>query len=204
MQTADRLGKIPPYLFMELREKIAKARRAGIDVVSLAIGDPVEPTPAPVVEELARAARDPANHRYPTDEEKGMLAFRRAVARWYESHYGVELNPEREIVALIGSKEGCHHFALAVVNPGDTVLVTDPGYPGYRPSIWFAGAEPVSVRMDADRGFLPDLDRMPGGPAAAASAFYLNYPNNPTGAVADRAFLGDLAAFARKFDVAVC
>jgi LL-diaminopimelate aminotransferase len=204
MRTADRLKKIPPYLFMELREKINSARAAGVDVVSLAIGDPVEPTPAAVVDELARAARDPANHRYPTDEEKGMLAFREAVARWYDSRYGVRLDPATEIVALIGSKEGCHHFALGVVNAGDTVLVTDPGYPGYRPSIWFAGAEPVSVRMDASNGFLPRLDAVPGGPAQAASAFYLNYPNNPTGAVATPEFLAELVEFAGRFELAVC
>ena len=125
---------------MTLRNKINTAKAAGIDVISLAIGDPVDATPACVVEALVEAARDKANHRYPTDEEWGMLAFREAVARWYARRYEVKLDPKSEIIALIGSKEGCHHFALAVVNPGDLVLVTDPGYPGYKPSIWFVGA----------------------------------------------------------------
>lgn len=204
MFTADRLGKVPPYLFMTLRNKINSAKAAGIDVISLAIGDPVDPTPEPVVEALARAARDKANHRYPTDEEWGMLAFREAVARWYDRRYGVGLDPKSEIIALIGSKEGCHHFALGVVNPGDLVLVTDPGYPGYKPSIWFVGAEPWPVPMRAENQFLPKLSDIPSDVARRARAFYLNYPNNPTGAVATRAFLDELVAFARQYDIAIC
>jgi LL-diaminopimelate aminotransferase len=204
MQTADRLKKIPPYLFMTLRNKIAEARARGVDVISLAIGDPVDPTPQPVIDALCRTAQDPANHRYPTDEEWGMLAFREAVARWYQRRYAVELDPKKEIVALIGSKEGCHHFALGVINPGDTVLVTDPGYPGYRPSIWFVGAEPVAVPMRAEHDFLPRFEDIPVEVAKKATAFYLNYPNNPTGAVATRAFLDELVIFAREFDIAVC
>jgi len=204
MHLAQRLHCIPPYLFMELREKIRQARAAGKDVISLAIGDPVEPTPDPVIDELGRAARDPANHRYPTDEEKGMLAFRQAVARWYAKRYQVELDPETEVLALIGSKEGCHHFALARVNPGDLVLMTDPGYPAYRASIFFAGGEPVAVPIRAEDGFLPRLDEIPADVARRASAFFLNYPNNPTGAVATPAFFTRLVEFARRHDVAVC
>src|SRR5262249_12294086 len=149
MEIANRLKQIPPYLFMELRTKIARARADGIDVISLAIGDPVEPTPAAVIDELARTARDPANHRYPTDEEKGMLAFRQAVARWYAERYQVDVDPATEVLALIGSKEGCHHFVLARVNPGEAVLMTDPGYPAYRASILIAGGEPVNVPIRA-------------------------------------------------------
>ena len=204
MYTAERLGKIPPYLFMTLRNKINSARAAGIDVISLAIGDPVDPTPECVVEALARAARDKANHRYPTDEEWGMLAFREAVARWYGRRYNVMLDPKSDIIALIGSKEGCHHFALGVINPGDLVLVTDPGYPGYKPSIWFVGAEPYPVPMLAKNQFLPNLSDIPSDVARKARAFYLNYPNNPTGAVATRAFLDELVAFARHYDIAIC
>ena len=204
MRTADRLTKIPPYLFMTLRNRINNAKKRGVDVISLAIGDPVDPTPDRVVEALARAARDPENHRYPTDEEWGMLAFREAVARWYKRRYAVDLDPSDEIVALIGSKEGCHHFALGVVNAGDTVLVTDPGYPGYKPSIWFVGAEPYPAPMRAERGFLPNLSDIPADVAKKATAFYLNYPNNPTGAVATRAFLEDLVAFAKTHNIAVC
>ena len=188
---------------MELRNKINAAKADGVDVISLAIGDPVEPTPQPIVEELARAARDPENHRYPTDEEKGMASLRREVCRWYAERYDADVNPENECLILIGSKEGCHHFALAMVDPGDLVLVTDPGYPGYKPSIWFAGAEPYAVPMSADRGFLPDLDEIPADVAQRASAFYLNYPNNPTGAVATPEFLRKLVDFARENSIAI-
>jgi len=204
MRAAERLKKIPPYLFMELRQKIARARAEGVDVISLAIGDPVEPTPAPVVEELARAARDPANHRYPTDEEKGMLAFRQAVARWYARRYGVEVDPATEVIALIGSKEGCHHFVLARVNPGEIVLMTDPGYPAYRASILIGGGEPYSVPIRAEDNYLPQFADIPTDVAKRASAMFLNYPNNPTGATATRRFLAELVDFARSYDIAVC
>lgn len=204
MRAAERLKKIPPYLFMELRQKIARARAEGVDVISLAIGDPVEPTPAPVVEELARAARDPANHRYPTDEEKGMLAFRQAVARWYARRYGVEVDPATEVIALIGSKEGCHHFVLARVNPGEIVLMTDPGYPAYRASILIGGGEPYSVPIRAEDDYLPQFADIPTDVAKRASAMFLNYPNNPTGATATRRFLAELVDFARSYDIAVC
>ena len=204
LRKARRLENIPPYLFMELRNQINAARAKGIDVISLAIGDPVEPTPAAVIEELCRTARDPANHRYPTDEEKGMAPLREEVARWYASRYHARVEAEGECLILIGSKEGCHHFALAMVNPGDLVLVTDPGYPGYKPSIWFAGAEPYPVPMSAQNGFLPDLEAIPRAVAQRASAFYLNYPNNPTGAVATPEFLRRLVDFARANEIAVC
>ncbi len=204
MHSAERLKKIPPYLFMTLRNKINEARARGVDVISLAIGDPVEATPDSVVDALANAAREPVNHRYPTDEEWGMLAFREAVARWYGRRYQVTLDPKTEVVALIGSKEGCHHFALGVINTGDLALVTDPGYPGYKPSIWFVGAEPHPVPMKEEHGFLPVLSDIPSDVARRASAFYLNYPNNPTGAVATPEFLAELVAFAREYDIAVC
>jgi LL-diaminopimelate aminotransferase len=204
MQSAERLKKIPPYLFMELRQKIGAAKAAGIDVISLAIGDPVEPTPEEVIHELARAAHDPANHQYPTDEERGMLGFREAVARWYAKRYAVTVDPHTEVLALIGSKEGCHHFALARVNPGDTVLMTDPGYPAYRASILIAGGEPVTVAIRPEHGYLPVLRDIPSATAQRATALFLNYPNNPTGAVATTAFLKELVDFARTYDIAVC
>jgi LL-diaminopimelate aminotransferase len=204
MESAKRLKKIPPYLFMELRNKIAQAQAAGIDVISLAIGDPVEPTPTPVVNELARAGRDPANHRYPTDEEKGMLAFRQAVADWYATRYRVTLDPATEVLALIGSKEGCHHFVLGRVNPGEPVLMTDPGYPAYRASILIAGGEPVNVPIRAEHGYLPRLADIPSDLARRASAMFLNYPNNPTGATATPAFLREVVEFARHYDIAIC
>jgi LL-diaminopimelate aminotransferase len=204
MKSAARLQSIPPYLFMELRQKIGKAKAAGVDVISLAIGDPVEPTPEEVVHELMRAAQDPANHRYPIDEEKGMLGFRDAVARWYAHRYGVTVDPQREVLALIGSKEGCHHFALARVDPGDPVLMTDPGYPAYRASILIAGGEPVTMAIRAEHGYRPLLRDIPSAVARKATAMFLNYPNNPTGAVASTAFLKELVDFARTYDIAVC
>ncbi len=204
MFIAQRLEKIPPYLFMTLRNKINEAKARGVKVISLAIGDPVDPTPKPIIDELCKTAYDPENHRYPTDEEWGMRSFREAIANWYHRRYGVTLDPGKEIVALIGSKEGCHHFALAVVNPGDKVLVTDPGYPGYKPSIWFAGGEPVPVPATAKNNFLPALEDIPAETAKQAKAFYLNYPNNPTGAVATKEFLNELVDFCKSWNIAIC
>ena len=204
MQIADRLTKIPPYLFMELRKKIAKAKADGVDVISLAIGDPVEPTPVSIIEELCRTARDPENHRYPTDEEKGMLAFRQEVARWYQSRYGVTLDPQTEVLGLIGSKEGCHHFVMARINPGDVVLMTDPGYPAYRASILMGGGIPYNVPIRPENGYLPVFEDIPADIVKKARGMFLNYPNNPTGVCATPAFFGRLVAFARANDIAVC
>ncbi len=204
MQIAERLTKIPPYLFMELRKKIAKAKSDGIDVISLAIGDPVEPTPDAIIEELCVTSKDPENHRYPTDEEKGMLALRQEIARWYAARYGVTLNPETEILGLIGSKEGCHHFILARINPGDIVLMTDPGYPAYRASILMGGGEPYPVPILPANGFLPRFEDIPTDVARRARGMFLNYPNNPTGACATREFFAKAVEFARAYDIAVC
>jgi LL-diaminopimelate aminotransferase len=204
VQIAERLTKIPPYLFMELRKKIAKAKADGVDVISLAIGDPVEPTPPAIVEELCVRARDPESHRYPTDEEKGMLAFRREVARWYKERYGVYVDPVSEVLGLIGSKEGCHHFVLARINPGDIVLMTDPGYPAYRSSILMGGGEPYNVPILPQNNYLPALADIPTDVAKKARGMFLNYPNNPTGACATKDFLNDLVAFAKQYDIAIC
>jgi LL-diaminopimelate aminotransferase len=204
VQIADRLTKIPPYLFMELRKKIAKAKADGVDVISLAIGDPVEPTPASIIDELSRTACDPENHRYPTDEEKGMLAFRQEVARWYQSRYGVTLDPQTEVLGLIGSKEGCHHFVMARINPGDIVLMTDPGYPAYRASILMGGGIPYNVPIRPENGYLPVFEDIPVEIVKKARGMFLNYPNNPTGACATLEFFDRLVAFARANDIAVC
>ncbi len=204
MQISDKLNKIPPYLFMELRNKIAKARAEGIDVISLAIGDPVDPTPEPIIDELCKQAYIPENHRYPTDEEKGMLAFRQSVAEWYANRYNVTLDPKSEILALIGSKEGCHHFALSIVNPGDIVLMTDPGYPAYRSSIFIAGGEPYHVPIKPENGYLPKLEDIPSDIAKKAVGMFLNYPNNPTGATANDEFFNKLVDFAKSYDIAIC
>jgi LL-diaminopimelate aminotransferase len=204
LQTAERLTKIPPYLFMELRKKIAKARAEGVDVISLAIGDPVEPTPPGIIDELCLRSRDPENHRYPTDEEKGMLAFRQEVALWYQERYGVTLNAADEVLALIGSKEGCHHFILARVNPGEVVLMTDPGYPAYRSSILMGGGIPYNMPILAKNDYLPVYEDIPADVLSQATAMFLNYPNNPTGACATKEFFDRTVAFAKAHDIAVC
>jgi LL-diaminopimelate aminotransferase len=198
---ADRLKQIPPYLFVELRKKINKAKAAGVDVISLAIGDPVEPTPDFIIEELRKTVLDPANHPYPTDEEKGMKSFRQAVARWYQRKYNVMLNPENEILALIGSKEGVHHFMMGVINPGDIVMMTDPGYPAYRANIYMAGARVYEVPIQMENRFLPELDKIPEKVCQKAKAFFFNYPNNPTGACASEEFFSGAVKWAKKHNI---
>ena len=195
---AERLKNLPTYLFMQLRDKIRKAQADGVDVISLAIGDPDEPTPAYIVETLREAALDPANHQYPTDEHKGMLVFREAVARWYGRRYGVTLDPETEVMALSGVKEGIHHFIMATVNPGDIVLITNPGYPAYRSNALIAGAEAYDVPLLEKNGFLPVFEDIPERVCRKAKAFFLNYPNNPTGACADNKFFTRLVAWAKE------
>jgi LL-diaminopimelate aminotransferase len=195
---ADRLAKLPPYLYMEIRRKIRAAQERGIDVISLGVGDPDLPTPSHIVEALVRAAADPANHRYPTDEEKGMLAFREAIARWYGRRFGVSLDPATETLALIGSKEGNHHLALAVLNPGDVAIIPDPGYPAYLASATFAGAEIARVPLRPENGFLLDFDDISDELADRAKLLWLAYPNNPTTAVAPLEFFQRAVDFAAR------
>ena len=201
MQKADRLGKLPPYLFVQIRNKIREAKERGIDVISLGVGDPDQPTPAHVVQALQAAAEDPANHQYPTDEEKGMLRFRQSVASWYAERFGVSLDPEREVLALIGSKEGNHHLCLATLNPGDLVLLPDPGYPAYFASAVFAGAEVERIPLDRSHGYLPRFEDIPAEQARRARLLFLNYPNNPTAAVAPLEFWNRAVAWAKEHDV---
>lgn len=202
VEQADRLRKLPPYLFADIDRQKKEARARGADLVDLGIGDPDLPTPPHVIEALARAARDPKNHRYPDYE--GLLAFREAAAGWYRQRFGVALDPVTEVLTLIGSKEGTAHIPLAFVNPGDVVLVPDPGYPVYAAGTWFAGGEPYFLPLRAERDFLPDLDAIPADVLRRARMLYLNYPNNPTAAVATRAFFERVVEFARRHDVIVC
>ena len=201
MQKADRLAKLPPYLFVQIRNKIREAKERGIDVISLGVGDPDQPTPGHVVQALQAAAEDPANHQYPTDEEKGMLRFRRSVARWYAERFGVELDPEREVLALIGSKEGSHHLCLAALNPDDVALLPDPGYPAYFASAVFAGAEVERIPLNREDGYLPRLEDTPPDLARRARLLFLNYPNNPTAAVAPLEFWERAVRWAKEHDV---
>jgi LL-diaminopimelate aminotransferase len=201
VQKADRLGKLPTYLFVQIRNKIREAKERGIDVISLGVGDPDQPTPAHVIQALQAAAEDPANHQYPTDEEKGMLRFRQSVAAWYRERMGVELDPEREVLALIGSKEGNHHLCLATLNPGDVALLPDPGYPAYFASAVFAGAEVERIPLRREDGFLPRFDEIPSELASRARLLFLNYPNNPTGAVAPLEFWERAVRWAKAHEV---
>jgi LL-diaminopimelate aminotransferase len=202
MQLAKRIDKLPPYLFAAISRKIAEKRAQGVDVVSFAIGDPDIPTPSHVIDALCQAARDPANHRYP--ETDGLPDLRRAIARWYEQRFGVSLDPDREVLPLIGSKEGIGHIALCFIDPGDLALVADPGYPVYSVGTMFAGGDCYFMPLTEENDFLPDLEAIPEAVAQRAKLMWINYPNNPTGAVAELDFFERVVRFAQKHDIAVC
>ena len=201
MQLARRIERLPPYLFVEISRKIAEKRAQGVDVISFGIGDPDIPTPPHVIDALVEAARDPASHRYP--ETEGLPEFRRAVAEWYERRFGLSFDPQREVLSLIGSKDGIGHVALCFIDPGDLALVPDPAYPVYAVGTLFAGGEPYYLPLREENGFLPDLDAVPADVARRAKLIWLNYPNNPTGAVASLGFYNEVVRFARHYDIAV-
>ncbi len=197
MRRAERIQALPPYLFATLDAKLSAKRAQGVDVISLGVGDPDLPTPEHIVEAMREAVGDPATHRYPS--YYGSIEFRSAVAAWYGRRFGVELDPASEVMALIGSKEGIGHIALAFVDPGDEALVPDPGYPVYGVSTRLAGGTPVSLPMPAERGFLPDLDAAPV--SERTKVLWLNFPTNPTSAVADLGTFEAAVAFAREHDL---
>jgi LL-diaminopimelate aminotransferase len=190
---------VPPYLFAELERKIAEKRSAGVDVISLGIGDPDLPTPTPVVEEMRRQVARPENHRYPTN--RGLDVFRETVAAFYEERFGVEIDPATEVMPVLGGKEAVANVALACLNPGDVCLSPDPGYPPYTSGPVFAGAEIHYLPLHEEKGFMPDLDAVGADVASRANLLYLNYPNNPTGAVATDGFFERAVAFARGNDI---
>ena len=196
MKHAKRLDLVPPYLFADLERKIADKRRQGIDVISLGIGDPDLPTPDPVVEEMQRQVARPETHGYPSN--RGLDAFRQGVAEFYAERFGVELDPEREVIPALGGKEAVAHVALAFLDPGDVCLAPEPGYPPYTSGPLFAGAEVHYLPLRAENDFLPDLSAGPD-----AELLFLNYPNNPTGAIADVGFFRRAVDFAREQDVVV-
>ena len=202
MKLAKRVEELPPYLFAQISKVIAAKKARGIDVVTFGIGDPDLPTPPHILAALHRAADDPANHRYP--ESEGLPELRGAIARWYERRFEVSFDPAREALALIGSKEGIAHMALTLIDPGDVALVTDPGYPVYEIGTMFAGGVAVKLPLRRESGWLPDLDAIPEDLAARARVLWLNYPNNPTAAVADLAFFEKAVAWAREYDVSIC
>jgi LL-diaminopimelate aminotransferase len=193
---ARRLDGVPPYLFAELERKVAAAESAGIDVISLGIGDPDLPTPPEVIEALTEAARDPRTHGYPTNH--GTQELRAAAAGFYRDRFGVELEPDGEVIPVLGGKEAVAHIALACLDPGDVCLAPDPGYPPYTSGPVFAGAEIHYLPLSEENGFLPELEGPP-----RAKLLYLNYPNNPTGATAGLDFFERAVAFARERDLLV-
>lgn len=201
-EKAGRLKELPPYLFREIDRKKAAFRAEGADVIDLGIGDPDLPTPEHIIEAARGAAGDPANHRYPS--YSGMMAFREAVADWYRQRFGVGLDPGREVLTLIGSKEGIAHFPLAFVDPGDVALIPAPAYPVYHTATLFAGGRSHFMPLVPGNDFLPDLEAVSETVASAARLMFLNYPNNPTAATADIAFFERVVDFARRYGIIVC
>jgi LL-diaminopimelate aminotransferase len=201
MRPSSRLDRLPPYLFAELERKIAEKRAAGVDVISLGIGDPDTPTPAPVVEALGRGAADPATHRYPSN--RGRPELREAFARFYERRFGVALDPDTEVIPALGAKECVFNINLAFLDAGDVALAADPGYPVYTGGPLLAGGEPVLMPLRPELDFAPDLDAIPAGDAERARLLYLNYPNNPTGAVVREGLFERAVEFAREHDLLV-
>ena len=202
MKFSSRLDKLAPYPFVEISRIIAKKRAEGVEIVTFGIGDPDIPTPDPIVDRLVQASRTPANHRYP--ETDGLPQVREAIAAWYKDRFGVDqLDPGSEVLPLIGAKEGIGHVAFCFLDPGDVALVPDPGYPVYAAGTLFAGAESYYMPLLEENGWLPDLEAIPPEVARNAKVLWLNYPNNPTGAVADGDYYRKAIAFAREYDVAV-
>ena len=201
VKPSQRIDRVPPYLFVEISRKIAEKKAQGIAVISFGIGDPDIPTPEAVVERLREAALDPVNHRYP--ETDGLPEFRQAAADWYQRRFGVSLDRDKEVLPLIGAKEGIGHVALCFLDPGDVALVPDPGYPVYSVGTWFAGGECHWMPLLEENGWLPDLEAIPDDVARKAKLMWLCYPNNPTGAVADLGYFEAVVDFAKRYDIAV-
>lgn len=203
MQFAKRLEKIPPYLFAEIDRKRDEMVAKGVDIINMGVGDPDRPTPGHIVQAMHEAIDDPATHNYPPYQ--GTKDFREAAARWMERRFGVTgLNPNTEVISSIGSKEAIHNTFLAFVEPGDYTLIPDPGYPVYRTSTIFAGGEFHTMPLLPERGFLPDLDAIPEEVARQAKLLWINYPNNPTGALATLEFFEELVAYCQQYDILLC
>jgi len=202
MRMSRRMESLKPYLFVEINKKIAEKKARGEEVVSFAIGDPDTPTPENIINSLCQAARDPANHRYP--ETTGLPELRQAIENWYQKRFNVSLDADKEVLPLIGAKEGIAHIALCFIDDGDIALVPNPAYPVYAISTTLAGGEPYYMPLDEGRNYLPDLDAIPEEVLKKAKIIWLNYPNNPTGAVASIDFFNRVVQFARQHDIAVC
>jgi aspartate/methionine/tyrosine aminotransferase len=201
---SDRITRLPPYLFTRINQLKREAFAKKLDVIDLGMGNPDQPTPKVVVDRLVDTVQNHiSTHRYP--QAKGMPKFRKTVAGWMEKRFGVSLDPEKEVVSLIGSKEGIAHLAMAVINPGETILVGDPAYPAHFNGVILAGGEIQSIPLKPENDFIPDLTKIPEKVARATKLMFLNYPNNPTAAVIeDKAVFKDWVAFAKKYDIIVC
>lgn len=199
IEVANRLSKLPPYLFVEIDKAKRAAIAEGRDVINLGIGDPDQATHQPIIEALAKAAADPANHHYPLDA--GVPALRVEIVKWFQSRFGVELDPNTEMYPLIGSKEGIAHLPLGIINPGDKVLITDPAYPAYQAAVAFAGGEPVSIQMQDELGFLPTMEDIVAH--KDAKAIFVCYPNNPTAAVANKEFYQELVNTCKEHNIII-
>jgi LL-diaminopimelate aminotransferase len=198
---AERLKRLPPYLFKEIDRQKAEVKARGVDIIDLGVGDPDLPTPGHIIEALKTASEDAANHRYPS--YSGMNDFKYAVADWFVGRFGVKLDPEKEVVSLIGSKEGIAHLPLAFINPGDVALVPTPAYPVYHTATLFAGGETYFMPIVEGNCFLPDLGPIPREIAKRTRLMFINYPNNPTAAVADLDFFNRIVEFAKKNEILV-
>ncbi len=202
MKIAQRIQTIPPYLFAEIDKKKEEAIKRGVDIINLGIGDPDQPTPDNIIEKLRERVKDPKTHDYPP--YAGTAEFRQAVALWYKKRFGVDLDPDKEVMALIGSKEGIAHIFLAFIDPGDFSLIPDPGYPVYKTGTLFANGFPYTMPLLEENDFLPDLEEIDEEIAQRAKLMFINYPNNPTAAVANKDFFEKVVKFAKKYDILVC
>jgi LL-diaminopimelate aminotransferase len=202
MKIAQRIQTIPPYLFAEIDKKKEEAIKRGVDIINLGIGDPDQPTPNNIIEKLRESVKDSRTHHYPPYQ--GTTEFRQAVASWYKNRFRVNLDPEQEVMALIGSKEGIAHIFLAFIDPGDFSLIPDPGYPVYKTGTMFANGFPYIMPLLEENDFLPNLEEIDEEVAQRAKLMFINYPNNPTAAVANKDFFEKVVKFAKKYDILVC
>lgn len=202
IEFSNRLKKLPPYLFVEIDKKKKKAKEEGRDIIDLGIGDPDQPTPKFLIDALHRASQDPSTHKYPLG--KGVSELRIEIAKWYKKRFNIDLDPDQEILPLIGSKEGIANIPLAFINSGDIGLVPDPCYPPYNSSIMFAGGEPYKMPLLKENSFLPDLDSIKSTVLHKARMMFLNYPNNPTAGICDISFFKKVVKFAKKNNIIVC
>lgn len=201
MEFARRLQNMPPYLFAGIDAMISDAKAKGVDVISFGIGDPDLPTPKNIVQKGIEAMQDPSTHSYPS--YLGMQSYRKAIADFYQNRFGVTLDSDREVVALIGSKEGIAHLPMCLLNPGDIALIPDPAYPVYKTATILCNGIPYMIPLVEENGFLPDLDEIDHQVAKRAKLMFLNYPNNPTGAIASKDFFAEVIQFAHEYDIIV-